>query len=104
MRAGKLHDKDHGSDDANIAAYGQAQPPVINLEEVNKAKVPMHLVIAKHDLLVKTKFSKRVIETLKESLIDYQYVDGGHNIFMIAKSVNHWTDRLLVHLSNYNKI
>lgn len=88
MSEGKLHDKDFGSPKANEAEYGTSKPPALDLAEVTKSSIPMHFVVAKHDLLVKAKFSRKAREIVKDRLIDYQEIDGGHNIFMVAKEVN----------------
>ena len=58
MSSGKLHDKDFGSPEANVAEYGTSQPPALDLAEVNKSTMPMQFIVAKHDLLVKAKFSR----------------------------------------------
>ena len=106
MSARALVDKDHGSAEANVQAYGQATPPTIHLSELPSkvTKLPIFMANAEHDLIIRIRYSRRTRDAMKEKLTDYMEVPGGHNIWMIGSDVSAWQGRIIEHLSKYNKL
>ena len=65
---------------------------------MNKAQIPIYMIVGKHDVLVAPELSRKTRSIIEERLIDYDEVNGGHNVFMIAKDVSSWAPKLIEHL------
>ena len=57
----------------------------------------------KHDVMVKVEESRKIKETLGESVV-YTELDGGHMTYFIANDVSFMNDNILVSLSKYNPV
>lgn len=51
VKTGKFMKFDFGEKE-NIERYGKATPPVLNAGDARKARIPLFLIAAKHDILV----------------------------------------------------
>ena len=96
-----LPERDLGSKQ-NLQVYGSVTPPAINQHLVNKSNMPIYLITAKHDNLVWPVYSRKTRETIKDRLIGYDEINGGHNVYFIGKDVS-WSKNMIAHLDAYNK-
>ena len=64
--------------------------------------MPIYMMVGKHDNLVWPVYSRKTREIIKDRLIGYDEVDGGHNVYFIGKDVS-WSKQMIAHLDAYNK-
>ena len=103
IREGVYRDKDYGIE-GNIAKYGTERPPVLELKDAAKSKVPILAISPKHDVLIPPKSHHFVKELLPENVVELVEINGGHGIHLYAKDSTPFKEPLLRHLANYNKI
>lgn len=46
------------------------------------------MYVGLHDILVKTEDSRWIRDKIKDSLVDYVEINGGHTTFMIGKNMS----------------
>ena len=61
---------------------------MIDISKVNEAGVPIGMYVGLHDILVKTEDSRWIRDKIKDSLVDYVEINGGHTTFMIGKNMS----------------
>jgi predicted esterase len=72
----------------NMQKYGQQDPRVIDLKDVQKAGVPIAMISGLHDRIVYPADSQWVRDNLGSSLVDYVEVNGGHTVFFLGKDMS----------------
>lgn len=69
----------------NMKVYGSDSAPIIDTSKTQHTSVPIALFVGKHDTGVSLEVSHLAREILGDAVISYHEVNGGHNVFTLAK-------------------
>ena len=85
-----------------MKVYGSELPPTVDTSKTQNTSVPIALFVGKHDVGVSLEVAHLAKEMLGKAVISYHEVDGGHNIFSIAKNQNLFKSEGLSLIKKYN--
>ena len=103
FRAGAVVEYDYGHA-KNMQVYGQSFPPKVDFSGVNNANVPVAMYVGKHDLIIFPKDSRRAHEEIKDVVVDYQEINGGHATFMIGEDQRWFLQDTMRFIRKYNPL
>ena len=60
------------------------------------------MYMAKHDKLLLPQDAKYSYESLKDAVVDYREINGGHLTFMTGKDMSYFKDNVMNLIKKYN--
>lgn len=94
---------DYGKD-TNMQVYGQDTPPEVHTNKIAESGIPIGVYIAKHDKIILPEDAKYSYEVLKELVVDYMEIDGGHLTFMFGKDMSYFKVNVLNQIEKFNPL
>ena len=86
----------------NLRVYGQVEPPEIDLSPITDNGVPIAFLQANDDLIAHSKDTEWLLKQIGEKpFVSVDYIDGGHNIFMIGKDPYFLEDIVLENIRKF---
>ena len=90
----------YGSAKKNQEAYGQDEPPLIDLQKIKE--VPIAMFVGEQDNIVSVK-DNRWLKTQLESMVHYQELPFDHLSFLLADDMSYF-DTVLDTVLKYNPV
>ena len=75
----------------------------MDLLDVKKAGIPITVVGATHDLLLKVDASRHVRDVLGDS-IEYFEINGGHQTYFVGNQLDVFLERMMNGMRKYNPV
>lgn len=100
---GKFKEYDWGPK-TNLKKYGQIDPPTLSFSGVTKEELPMALYVGKDDLVAQVEDSHWLRDQVKDALVDYQELKGGHVQFFVNKDASFFTKNIMTQIRKFNPV